>query len=414
MRDSRVIGARRFGVACVVALSTVALPQQALAAPLPTPVAGVVRPDPDERGPLTPDQVREQVAAAQRLEKELASSDKAVAAAQAKLARLAAESARLLNAVAAARVVQAAAAAEEAREMAALKALNAQVVAAHDDVNSMAYEAYVNGSGSLAQLQALAELAAAGDAGPAGAAIIDYLAEARAADGRKFDSLAQAQQAVVAKVIAARKRSEEAAKQATDAQAKAAANVAAQRKALDELQSVAAAKKAELESVRSSVDDAGVPSAVGLDPSALSALDSGALCSNDTGNYQNGRLPASALCPIRGKSGQYMRPAAARALNALAIAYQAEFGSELCITDTYRSYEQQVSVKRRKGRWAATPGTSQHGLGLATDLCGGIENFGTRQHRWMKTHAPIFGFFHPEWAGASGSLPEPWHWEYGT
>ena len=107
-----------------------------------------------------------------------------------------------------------------------------------------------------------------------------------------------------------------------------------------------------------------------------------------------------------------MRPAAARALNALAAAYEKDLGSPLCITDTYRSYAAQVDVKARKPVLAAKPGTSNHGLGLATDLCGGIENFGTAQHQWMKAHAPLFGFYHPAWAQAGGSKPEPWHWEF--
>ena len=82
------------------------------------------------------------------------------------------------------------------------------------------------------------------------------------------------------------------------------------------------------------------------------------------------------------------------------------------LEDTYRSYAAQVDVKARKPVLAAKPGTSNHGLGLATDLCGGIENFGTAQHQWMKAHAPLFGFYHPAWAQAGGSKPEPWHWEF--
>ena len=62
--------------------------------------------------------------------------------------------------------------------------------------------------------------------------------------------------------------------------------------------------------------------------------------------------------------------------------------------------------------WAASPGTSQHGLGRALDLCGGINSFGSPAHLWMKQNAPLFGWFHPAWAEPDGSLPEPWHWEY--
>ena len=32
----------------------------------------------------------------------------------------------------------------------------------------------------------------------------------------------------------------------------------------------------------------------------------------------------------------------------------------------------------------------------------------------MVTHGPEHGWVHPSWAGAGGSRPEPWHFEYGT
>jgi D-alanyl-D-alanine carboxypeptidase len=71
-----------------------------------------------------------------------------------------------------------------------------------------------------------------------------------------------------------------------------------------------------------------------------------------------------------------------------------------------------VSVKESRGKWAAMPGTSEHGLGRAVDLCGGIESFGSPAHLWMKQNAPLYGWFHPDWAEPTGALPEPWHWEY--
>jgi LAS superfamily LD-carboxypeptidase LdcB len=30
----------------------------------------------------------------------------------------------------------------------------------------------------------------------------------------------------------------------------------------------------------------------------------------------------------------------------------------------------------------------------------------------MQQNAALYGWFHPAWAQAGGSLPEPWHWEY--
>jgi LAS superfamily LD-carboxypeptidase LdcB len=61
---------------------------------------------------------------------------------------------------------------------------------------------------------------------------------------------------------------------------------------------------------------------------------------------------------------------------------------------------------------AAVPGTSNHGWGVAIDLCGGIERFGTPEHEWLASHGPSYGWIHPTWAAENGSRPEPWHFEY--
>ncbi|MEO6413760.1 MAG: D-alanyl-D-alanine carboxypeptidase family protein [Pedococcus sp.] len=138
----------------------------------------------------------------------------------------------------------------------------------------------------------------------------------------------------------------------------------------------------------------------------------GKACSGNERIYPNGRVPRSALCSLRGEPGESLRPRAAAAFNALSAAFEKANGRPLCVTDSYRSYDEQVAVKASKGKWAATPGRSEHGLGHALDLCGGVDRFGTTAHRWMQTNAPRFGWVHPGWAQANGPLPEPWHWEY--
>ena len=59
------------------------------------------------------------------------------------------------------------------------------------------------------------------------------------------------------------------------------------------------------------------------------------------------------------------------------------------------------------------PGTSNHGWGLAVDLCGGIQSFTSPQHDWMSKYAGRFGWRQPAWAQQGGSKPAPWHWEFG-
>lgn len=128
--------------------------------------------------------------------------------------------------------------------------------------------------------------------------------------------------------------------------------------------------------------------------------------------YPNGEMPAESLCPATSDGYQLLRCDAAVAYRLMAAAYAEQVGEELCITDSYRSREGQERAHVAKPALTATPGTSVHGLGLAVDLCGGVERFGTVEHEWLVTHGAAFGWRHPGWAAAGGSRPEPWHFEY--
>ncbi len=142
-------------------------------------------------------------------------------------------------------------------------------------------------------------------------------------------------------------------------------------------------------------------------------LAAGASCAGGaTGAAANGFLPAAALCPLSGAPGHRLRGDAAADFARLAAEAVAERGTALCVTDSYRSYPDQVDVFARKPQLAAVPGTSRHGLGVALDLGCGVESFGTAAHRWMLANGPRFGWVHPAWAGPGGSMPEPWHWEH--
>ncbi len=125
----------------------------------------------------------------------------------------------------------------------------------------------------------------------------------------------------------------------------------------------------------------------------------------------NGRIDRDDLCELW--SGEHLRADAAVALARLNAEFASSFGRDLCITDGYRSYSEQVSVHWRKPGLAARPGTSQHGWGLAVDLCDGEASTGASQHSWLRENAPDFGWDNPDWARSGGSGPfEPWHWEY--
>jgi cell wall-associated NlpC family hydrolase len=129
------------------------------------------------------------------------------------------------------------------------------------------------------------------------------------------------------------------------------------------------------------------------------------------GGYPNGLIPPSAMCPL-GAGGHQLRCDAAAAYRAMSAAFAAAFGSPICITDSYRTYASQVRLYGEKPTLAAVPGTSNHGWGLAVDLCGGIDHYGTAQYNWMKANAGRFGYLHPDWAEPGHGREEPWHWEY--
>ncbi len=126
----------------------------------------------------------------------------------------------------------------------------------------------------------------------------------------------------------------------------------------------------------------------------------------------NGRLPASALCAIPG-SGMLLRADAAEAWASLQEAFKETFGRYPCVNNGYRTYAQQASMHAGNPSMVAPPGTSNHGLGLALDLCTASDGVaGTSAWDWMDAHAPDFGWALPSWARPGGSRPEPWHWEY--
>lgn len=129
----------------------------------------------------------------------------------------------------------------------------------------------------------------------------------------------------------------------------------------------------------------------------------------------NGRLPGLLLRSVGWSLHSKARPDPARAMTALGAAFRREFGYYPYITDSYRTYAEQVRVRDLKGFLAAIPGTSNHGWGTAYDLGSSINVRSSAQHQWMQKNAKYFGFDNPNWAtpGAPGfQKDEPWHWEY--
>lgn len=145
------------------------------------------------------------------------------------------------------------------------------------------------------------------------------------------------------------------------------------------------------------------------EPTWLDACDSGA--PDRARDHANGQVPLAELCRLP-ETGHLLHPDAARNWWRLDNAYRRVFGDPICMTDSYRSYDSQAQLYAVKPGLAATPGSSNHGWGVALDLCGGAESFSSAQYGWLAQNGARYGWVNPGWAQASGSRPEPWHWEY--
>lgn len=213
----------------------------------------------------------------------------------------------------------------------------------------------------------------------------------------RADGLVAQQRALVAALAEKARTTRSAARQAANeaTQMARARQVAAQRRAAAARERQSAVRRGE--AVRFNATAAG----------------SGACAGGDLSSYSNGEVPREMLCPLWGADWHVLRADAAATFSAMSKAYAARFGRPICVTDSYRSYEMQVDVNRRKPTMTATPGTSNHGWGTAVDLCDGVQSFNTPTFRWMQNNAPRFGWFHPAWAAQGGSRQEPWHWEFG-
>lgn len=126
----------------------------------------------------------------------------------------------------------------------------------------------------------------------------------------------------------------------------------------------------------------------------------------------NGQLPDNALCTLW--AGNYkLRGDAAVALAKMNIAYKQHFGENICLNSAYRTYSQQASLRAQKPGLAAPAGTSNHGWGLAVDMCDGVEKGSGSRFQWLRDNAADYGWGNPDWAHSGGSGPyEPWHWEF--
>jgi zinc D-Ala-D-Ala carboxypeptidase len=413
----RVVAAGMAAALAAGLLVTAAAPAGARVPPKPSVAQSV----------LSPAQLHAQLRAAGVLRAELVRSGSRVAAANSRLERLSAQAGILLSRLSAARKTQTAAESVAGTQKRRLAELGVQVQAARTALGQLAGDSYVRGGGPLGDLTAILEALTAPSAEQStnSVATVHYLVNARARLLDRLDILRAAQRATSAKATAASHLTQVAAGMSAKAKAALGGVIADQRAALAGLEAVEAGQVGRAAAIRGRLLRSEQRSARAADKQLAKALrgqDYTLLISQSarcgTGGmhrtYRNGQWPAAARCPLYAAPGQSLRRTAALAFNGMSSAYQAQTGSALCVTDGYRSYAEQVAVRRARPRLAARPGTSEHGLGLAVDLCGGVQSFGTPAYLWMKRHAALYGWFHPGWAEPRGGKPEPWHWEFAS
>ena len=130
------------------------------------------------------------------------------------------------------------------------------------------------------------------------------------------------------------------------------------------------------------------------------------------GGFSNGMIPSDQLCSLGGRPHAALRRG--RGVPVAGERIPSAVRRERCASPTPTARTpSQVELYGRKPSLAALPGTSNHGWGVAVDLCGGVEQFGSAEHQWMVANAAQYGWVHPHWARQGGSRAEPWHWEFG-
>lgn len=136
----------------------------------------------------------------------------------------------------------------------------------------------------------------------------------------------------------------------------------------------------------------------------------------EDGDGSNGNVPRSAMtalgwCTDALGNQQWLRTDAAQALIRLNDAFRAEFGENIAIDLSYRSYADQVRARELFGSLAARPGTSNHGLGTTFDTWEwAAYDFGSPRYEWLVANGPSYGWRNP--AATDSGDPEYWHFEY--
>ena len=134
---------------------------------------------------------------------------------------------------------------------------------------------------------------------------------------------------------------------------------------------------------------------------------------------QNGNIPEDLLGRASQGSNSFpiLLKEVVASYDAMALAFANRFPGKKLGASGYRTYAGQISVAKTSPNLAATPGTSNHGLGLAIDI-NYYENgsqkkftYSSEEYKWLVANGPRIGWYNPPWALQGQKKQEPWHWE---
>jgi zinc D-Ala-D-Ala carboxypeptidase len=372
---------------------------------------------------LTSPQLSQQIQTANALRANLISSDAAIAGVNSSLENLAVQANTLWATRSATWTAQVAAETDASVQRTRLGVVTRQVRVARRALGQQANEYWIGGGGPLVDIAAALEAltAPAPNQSIGSLATLGYLVISRARLLSHLETVQSTQGAISARAAAAAKLATATAEGAARAKSTSETVIAAQRIAQKGLWATQAAQVGWAAGVRVTLLRSEDPTASAADRQLAQALagrdftllmNQSSSCGTGPTNYPNGQWPPGSLCPLYAAPDQSLRRPAALAFDAMSHTYEQQTGSAMCVTEGYRSLADQNSIKAATPNLAATPGTSKHGLGLAIDLCGGVQDFTSPAHLWMNRNAALFGWVHPAWAEPSGSQPEPWHWEF--
>jgi D-alanyl-D-alanine carboxypeptidase len=368
-------------------------------------------------------QLSGQIVSADELTAALVSSDARIAAVDSSLEALSLQAGTLWTNRSLTWTAQVAAEAHAVAQGTRLAQVNKQVQVARAMLRQAAGGFWVGGAGPEADVEtALTPLSPpAPNQTATSVATLTYLVSTRARQLRDLEAAASSLNVSTIAAEGAAAAASAAARAATKAKAASETLIAAQRTTQRGLWAGEAVQISWAPPVQATLLRAGNPGASAAERALATALagrdytllmSQSSTCGIGRTNYPNGQWPPSALCPLLAAPDKSLRRSSALAFDAMSHTYEEQTGSPLCVTEGYRSLSDQIAIKAATPTLGAVPGTSKHGLGLAIDLCGGVQTFTSAAHLWMNRNAHVFGWMHPAWAEPQGVLPEPWHWEF--